>query len=158
MTYDLSNPLHRKQFETRVQSLLQRQASIVELTDASQRSPSQNKYLHVIIRILALETGVSEAYAKDKYFKEMANPGLFVRSVVDPITYETHTCLLSSSSLTVEQMSIAIDNFRRWSAQQGYYLPDATFDAEGTAHIAPQDEEAYRQAVIETERNRSYIT
>lgn len=110
----------------------------------------------MLIRILALETGVSESYAKDKYFKEMANPSIFVKAVMDPVTYEMHTCLKSSAALTTEQMSQAIRNFRNWAAQHGYYLPDATIDEQGVATIAPQDKDAYMQAVIETERNRKY--
>ena len=101
-----------------------------------------------------METGVSELYAKNKYFKELANPQLFKRSIIDPITKERHDYLLSSTDLSVEEMSEAIDNFRRWSEEQGYYLPEASFDKDGNATIKPEDEEAYRQAMVETGRNK----
>lgn len=154
MIYDLTNPLHRKQFAKRANQLLKQRCRLVDMTNMSQRSSSQNKYLHVIIRILAMETGVSELYAKNKYFKELANPALFKRSMIDPITKEKHEYLLSSTDLSVDEMSQAIDNFRRWSEEQGYYLPEATVNDDGTVTIKPEDEEAYKQAMIETERNK----
>lgn len=154
MIYDLTNPLHRKQFTARANKMLKQRCKIVELTNAAQRSTSQNKYLHVLIRILASETGVTELYAKEKYFKEQANPEFFCKHIVDPITGEEHDYLASSTDLNVEQMSKAIDNFRKWSEEQGYYLPEATIDDEGIAHISEKDMPAYQQALIETARNR----
>ena len=154
MIYDLTNPLHRKQFAKRANQLLKQRSRLVDMTNMSQRSSSQNKYLHVIIRILAMETGVSELYAKNKYFKEFANPELFKRFMIDPITKQRHDYLLSSSDLSIDEMSQAIENFRRWSEEQGYYLPDASFDKNGNITIKPEDEEAYRQAIIETSRNK----
>lgn len=154
MIYDLTNPLHRKQFAARANKLLKQRSKVVELTNASQRSTSQNKYLHVIIRILAMETGVSEQYAKDKYFKELANPELFIRIIKDPITNEEHGYFRSSSDLSVDEMSSAIENFRRWSEEQGYYLPDAKINEDGSVEINEEDMTAYQQALIETGRNK----
>lgn len=154
MIYDLTNPLHRKQFVARANKLLKKKSKVVELTDSSLRSPSQNNYLHVIIRILAMETGVSEQYAKDTYFKRLANSELFVSTLIDPITNEEKEYVRSSSDLTVEEMTAAIDNFRRWSEEQGYYLPEATIDTDGVFRVSDKDIAAYQQAVVETERNK----
>lgn len=154
MIYDLSNPLHRKQFAARANQLLKQHSKVVELTNASQRTTSQNKYLHVLIRILAMETGVTEDYAKETYFKVFSNPDLFQTQLIDPITKVTINTLRSSRDLSVDEMSVAIDNFRKWSAEQGYYLPEATLNDDGTVTLKDEDAEAYAQALIETGRNK----
>ena len=92
MIYDLKNPFHRKQFKERVNKLY-KQGKKVELTDKTVRSLSQNAYLHCLIRITAMETGVTENYAKEEYFKRLANKEMFEQTVIDPITSEVKTCL-----------------------------------------------------------------
>lgn len=154
MIYDLTNPLHRKQFAKRANQLLKQRCKVVELVNASQRTTSQNKYLHVLIRILAMETGVTEDYAKETYFKVFSNPELFQTQMVDPITKVTINTLRSSKDLSIEEMSQAIDNFRKWSSEQGYYLPEATLNDDGTVTLKEEDAEAYAQALVETGRNK----
>lgn len=158
MTYDLSNPLHRKQFVRRANNMLKRQCSTVVLIDESKRTPNQNRYLHVLIRILALETGVKECYAKDVYFKQLANPDIFLQEAVDPITGEIIQSLRSSSELTVEEMTRAINNFRHWSEDNGYYLPEASVNDDGELEFASKfEEEAFKKAEMETNRASQFI-
>jgi len=153
MKYDLSNPLHRGQFAARAKALLGRGARVVELTDRSSRTVSQNSYLHVLIRVMAMETGVSERYAKDVYFKRMANPDIFVRTEADPLTGGSVETLRGSSELSSEEMAHAISTFRIWAAEQGCYLPEAhPTDDGGVAFASPEDEEGFRQAEVEVER------
>jgi len=153
MTYDLSNPLHRMQFERRAESLLRRRSPLVELTECGRRTVSQNAYLHTLIRILALETGVSEQYAKDTYFKRMANGQLFVSHVDDPVDGERREALRSSSDLTAEEMSLALTRFRDWAAVNGFYLPEAEPKDDGTVAFASDgDREGFMRARVETDR------
>ena len=45
-----------------------------------EKTLEQNGYLHVLCRIMAMETHVSERYAKYVYFKQLANPEIFTGS------------------------------------------------------------------------------
>lgn len=156
--YDLTNALHRKQFAARANKMLKNRCKAAELKDSATRSLKQNAYLHVIIRILAADIGVTEEYAKEVYFKAYANSQLFERKIVDPITKEQKTILRSTSELTVDEMATAIDKFRRWSEEQGYYLPEAHMSDDGTMTFASDtDREAFEKAMVETSRLDAYL-
>ena len=158
MTYDLTNPLHRKQFAARANKMLEKHCTNAVLVDESKRTPNQNSYLHVLIRMMALYTGVKEDYAKDMYFKRLANPRLFVKTTTDPITGNQADYCVSSSSLTVEEMSRAISNFRMWAEENGYYLPEADVnDDDKLVFKSEKDEEAFKKAELETNRASTYI-
>ena len=138
--------------------MLERHCTNAVLVDESKRTYNQNSYLHVLIRLMALNTGVKEGYAKEIYFKKLANPHLFITKAIDPVTDEEIESLRSSSELTVEEMSLAINNFRHWAEENGYYLPDATFDEEERAAFkSAADELAFKQAELETARASMYI-
>jgi hypothetical protein len=158
MYYDLNNPFHRKQFVTYVKKLLKDNKQ-VELTDKSTRTLRQNAYLHTLIRVLAIETGVTEKYAKEEYFKRAANPTLFVQQITDPVTGEQKETLGESSALTISDMSIAIDRFRTWASEQGIYLPEAHLAGEDDLmqFASDTDAKAYDQAVVETGRLQRYL-
>lgn len=158
MYYDLNNPLHEEQFKTYVKKLLKDKKQ-VELTDKSTRTLRQNSYLHTLIRILAIETGVTEKYAKEEYFKRAANPELFIQKVKDPVTGEEKEYLGESSILTISDMALAIDKFRMWSEEQGIYLPEAHLKGEEDLMVfqTDKDAKAYDQAVVETGRLKKYL-
>lgn len=151
MNYDLTNKENRKRFIARCNSLLKNQRNNVVLEDKSNRTLSQNCYIHVLCRILAQETGVSEYYAKQVYFKELSNPDLFVHVTKDPMTNKMLKIVRSSADLNIQEMGKAITNFRNWAAEQGYYLPEATLNDDGTMEFASEkDKEAFHQAEIKT--------
>lgn len=158
MNYDLTNPLHRKQFVKRANRLLEKKCKNASLVDESRRSLNQNSYLHVLCRILAIETGVTEKYSKEVYFKIMSNPDIFIREDIDKITGMKVQYIRSTSDLTSDEMSRAINSFRRWSEEQGYYLPEANPDEVGNMVFASEnDKEAFRQGEIEASRLDNYI-
>lgn len=158
MIYDLTIPLHRKQFVKRANRMLERQSRNAELGDHSKRTLKQNSYYHVLCRILAIEVGVTERYAEDVYFKQMANPGLFIVEEIDKLTGLKMPRLRSTTELTIEEMSRAINTFRHWSEEQGYYLPEANADKDGNMEFATEDDEkAFHQAELETSRLENYI-
>lgn len=158
MYYDLNNPLHQQQFKTYVKKLLKDKKQ-VELVDKTIRTLRQNSYLHTLIRILAIETGVTEKYAKEEYFKRQANSDMFLQTITDPVTGEQKEVLGESSSLNVNDMAIAIDKFRRWSEEQGIYLPEAHLKGEEDimSFSSEQDELSFNQAVVETGRLKRYL-
>ena len=158
MIYDLTNPLHRKQFAKRANDMLRKSCTNAVLVDESKRSINQNSYLHVLCRILAIETGVTEDYAKQVYFKQLANPVLFIVEEEDRITGVKVQRLRSTTELTKEEMTRAINTFRHWSEENGYYLPEASEDDEGNMNFASDDDkEAFHQAELESARLENYI-
>ena len=97
----------------------------MELSEIGNRSLSQNAYLHLLIGIVAMEVGETLEYAKTEYFKRLANPSLFVEAHRDKLTGRETERLRSSAQLTKEQMTEAIDKFKKWAATQGIFLPNS---------------------------------
>ena len=105
MTYNLANEFQRKAFLARCEDCLEK-ASVVELTAKTFRSRNQNSYLHLLIGAVAMDTGNTLAYVKEVYFKRLVNPDLFVKEVTR-----------STTDLTMGELSMAIDRFKKWGAQ-----------------------------------------
>ena len=144
MLYDLSNELSRKQFAARVKHLWAKGAGIVELTEKSRRSLNQNNYLHAILGVLALETGNSLEVVKREIYKKKVNPDLFVRTKHDPLLGEIEE-VRSSRDLTKEEMSLSLDRYKKFCADNGIFLPE------------PGDEELLRQIEFEMARAAKYL-
>lgn len=145
MKYDLSKNIDRQRFKRRCNLLFEKQ-SVVELTEKTSRTLSQNNYLHLIIAYLASEIGVPLDYAKREYYKKAANGELFIRPMTDPVTSAQALTLRSSASLTAEEMRISIDRFRNWASQEaGIYLPEA------------REEQFLREIELEIQRNNKYL-
>lgn len=121
MTYNLSNEYQRRQFSDKVSFLIGKGAA-VELAEKTSRTHSQNAYLHLLIGVVAMETGNTLADAKEHYFKRLVNADLFCDDVTDRMG-RTIPHLRSSADLTKEEMATAIDRFIRWGAENGIYLP-----------------------------------
>ena len=143
MVYDLSSEFQRKAFLARVDNLMEKGA-VVEMTEKAFRSPNQNRYLHLLIGIVAIETGNTLEDAKKWYFKETCNPDLFhvqhrdkMGNCIDHIR--------STAELTKEEMSTAIDRFKRWGAENGIYMPN------------PDDASLLKAIEIEMGRMKSYL-
>ena len=143
MQYNLANELDKRRFMERARSLADR-GRLVELTEKALRSRAQNAYLHAIIGVVAMETGNTLTYTKDTYFKRLVNPATFLVEKDDPLAGKV-TVVRSSADLTKEEMSTAIDRFKRWAYENGIYLPE------------PGDEALLRDIEIEMGRNAAYL-
>lgn len=143
MTYNLTNANQLAQFKSSVASLESRGAS-VELREITGRSKAQNSYLHLILGVVAIETGNTLAYTKEAYFKRLVNPDIFVLHKRDRFAGDV-TWLRSTSELTTEEASTAIDRFKRWAADEGIYIPD------------PEDAERLKDIEMEMGRMKSYL-
>ena len=143
MLYDLNNELSRQRFSARVRKLWEGRA-IVDLTVPNRRTGSQNRYLHVILGILAMETGNPLSFIKTEIFKRRVNPDLFVTVKSDPVLGEI-TTLRSTRDLTSEEMSQAIDKYVIFCAQLGFYIP------------SPDEREMLEQAEYEIDRVSKWI-
>ena len=143
MLYDLSSEFQRKAFLARVDNLMEKGA-VVEMTEKAFRSPNQNRYLHLLIGVVAIETGNTLEDAKKWYFKETCNSDLFHVQHRDKMgNYIDH--IRSTAELTKEEMSMAIDRFKRWGAENGIYMPN------------PEDIHLLKQIEIEMGRMKSYL-
>ena len=143
MQYDLTSDFQRKAFLSRVDLLLEKGA-VVEVTEKTFRSKNQNNYLHLLLGVVAMETGNTLEDVKRAYFKDLVNPDIF-RSYRTDNRGNTIRVYRSSADVSKEEMSIAIDRFKRWGAENGIYMPQ------------PGDESLLREIAIEMGRNKAYL-
>lgn len=143
MQYDLSIPYQRLLFDTRCKSLLEK-GCVVNLAEKTFRSRNQNSYLHLLIGVVAMETGTTIEYAKEWYFKRLCNKDLFITTKADRYAGQVEI-VRSSADLTQEEMSMAIDRFKRWGNENGIYMP------------APGDDSLLRDIEIEMGRIKSFL-
>ena len=143
MQYNLATELDQERFVNRANALLNK-GVVVELTEKTFRSPNQNRYLHLLIGIIAMDTGVGLEYAKREYFKKLVNRDIFVIKKSDRSAGEVED-LRSSADLTIEEMSMAIDRFKRWGAENGFYMPN------------PEDTALLKEIEIEMGRLKMYL-
>lgn len=143
--YDTSNPLDKANFMLRAKKLAEG-GKIVELTEKKpRRSLPQNKYLHVILAYFGTQTGNTLEWVKQQYYKKLVNPDLFIREKEDKYLGRIKV-LRSSADLDTAEMSLSIDRFRNWSAQEaGVYIP------------AADEAILIQQMEIEIERNREFL-
>lgn len=123
--FDLSNPLDKANFLLRAKKLAE-SGKIVELTEKKpKRSLPQNKYLHVILAYFGTQTGNTLEWVKHQYYKKLVNPDLFIREKEDKYLGKIKV-LRSSADLDTAEMSLSVDRFRNWAAQEaGIYIPSA---------------------------------
>jgi len=143
MKYNLATELDRQRFVARARALLDKQG-FVELKDCAQRTLNQNSYLHLLLGVVALDTGNDLAYVKTWYFKRLVNPDLFIVKRRDKYCGEVET-ERSTTELTKEETSIAIDRFKRWGNENGFYMPE------------PGDEQLCRLIEIEMGRQQKWL-
>ncbi len=129
MILNLNIDFDREKFKTRSEFLLEKR-KVVDLTEKTGRSGKQNNYLFLILNIFAMEYGESVEFIKERFFKELCNPELFVRTKEDKFLGEI-TYLRSSADLSKEEMITAIDRFKIWASKEGgIFIPDAISDEE----------------------------
>ncbi|MEZ7746383.1 hypothetical protein [Prevotella jejuni] len=145
MIYDTSNPLDKANFMLRAKKLAEK-GVIVDLTEKKpRRSLPQNKYLHVILAYFGAQTGNTLEWVKQQYYKKLVNPDLFIREKKDKYLGMIKV-LRSSADLDTAEMSLSIERFRNWAAQEaGIYIPSA------------DEAILIQQMEIEIERNKEFL-
>lgn len=145
MIYNLSSPLDKANFLLRAKKLAE-SGVIVDLTEKKpRRSLPQNKYLHVILAYFGAQTGNTLEWVKQQYYKKLVNPDLFIREKEDKYLGRIKV-LRSSADLDMAEMSLSIDRFRNWSAQEaGVYIP------------AADEAILIQQMEIEIERSKEFL-
>lgn len=122
MIYNLATDLDKHRFAQRCRALIDKGA-LVDLTEPKRRTKGQNNYLHLLIGVVAIETGCTLAYVKEWYYKRLVNAPIFCAEAEDPFLGTIET-LRSSADLTTEEMSESIDRFKRWGNENGFYMPE----------------------------------
>lgn len=145
MMFDTSNPLDKANFLLRAKKLAE-SGKIAELTEKKpKRTLSQNAYCHLAISYFASQYGCTLEWAKQQYFKKLVNPDLFIREKEDKFMGKVKY-LRSSADLNVSEMSLAIDRWRNWSAQEAVvYIPSA------------DEAILVQQMEIQIERNKEFL-
>lgn len=143
MQYDLSTPLDRERFKTRANALYKKGA-VIDLTEKAFRTPNQNRYLHLLLGVVAMDTGNSVEDVKREYFKNLVNPDIF-RSYKTDNRGNTIAVYRSTSAVSKEEMTMAIDRFKKWGAENGIYMPN------------PDDISLLRQIEVEMGRMKTYL-
>lgn len=145
MVYDTSNPLDKANFLLRAKKLAE-SGKVIELTEKKpRRSLPQNKYLHVLLAYFGTQTGNTLEWVKQQYYKKFVNPDLFIREKEDKYLGKIKV-LRSSADLDTAEMSLSIERFRNWAAQEaGIYIPSA------------DEAILIQQMEIEIERNKEFI-
>lgn len=143
MQYDLSTPLDRERFKTRVNALYKKGA-VIDLTEKAFRTPNQNRYLHLLLGVVAMDTGNSVEDVKREYFKNLVNPDIF-RSYKTDNRGNTIAVYRSTSAVSKEEMTMAIDRFKKWGAENGIYMPN------------PDDISLLQQIEVEMGRMKTYL-
>lgn len=144
MLYDLNNDFDRQRFLVRCKSLYTNR-KVVDMTDVSKRTYKQNNYLHTILAYFALECGMDKASVKQQLYKILCNKDLYVRREFNEKLNMEIVVIRSSKELTTEEMSLSIDRFRKWSAEQGIYLP------------TPDEQNYLEQIALIVEQNKRWI-
>lgn len=145
MVYDTSNSLDKANFLLRAKKLAE-SGKIIELTEKKpRRSLPQNKYLHVLLAYFGTQTGNTLEWVKQQYYKKLVNPDLFIREKEDKYLGRIKV-LRSSADLDTAEMSLSIERFRNWAAQEaGIYIPSA------------DEAILIQQMEIEIERNKEFL-
>ena len=145
MIYNTSNPLDKANFLLRAKKLAE-SGKVIELTEKKpKRSLPQNKYLHVLLAYFGTQTGNTLAWVKQQYYKKLVNPDLFIREKEDKYLGMIKV-LRSSADLDTAEMSLSIERFRNWAAQEaGIYIPSA------------DEAILIQQMEIEIERNKEFL-
>lgn len=122
MLYNLQDKAQSELLRARLAQLEQRGAW-VEVTEKSAKTSNQNRYLHACFGYLGAQLGYSRDYVKRVFFKQYSNAALFVIEKTD-MDGRKYKDMHSTADLSKEEMSLAIDRFRNWTAREaGTYIP-----------------------------------
>lgn len=122
MLLDLSKEFDVNKSRTRLEHLISKKAKIDMTEKFEKRSVRSNAYFHAILTIFACEMGETIEYVKQRVFKGLVNPEIFVYERVNTITGEIRKALRSSADLDSSEMNDAITRFIKFAADEGIHI------------------------------------
>ena len=145
MKFDASSPFDIQRASAYLKKLIEKGCTFEIVARKEQRTLPQNKYLHLILSYFASVYGSTLEDVKMHIFKRQVNKDIFARDFKNEFGTEVKRTR-SSRDLSVEEMTLAIDRFLHWSANDaGILLPEA------------RDFKALYFAQQEVERNKTFI-
>ena len=96
------------------------QKKTIEVISKTERTPKQNKYFHLILGMVGLEFGYTSDEVNSDF--KIMNSDIFEYEKNGRSYYK------SSSKVTTKEMTIAIERFRKYYAENGFYIPSANED------------------------------
>jgi len=115
MRYNLSIKQNADAAKRQLNHLITKGAKI-ELTEKrGKRTLQQNKYLHLILTYWGLEYGYTLEESK-QYFKDLNKSYYYYEK-------KGRTFIKSTSGVNTKELTIHIERFRDWSAENGLYIP-----------------------------------
>lgn len=122
MIYDLSNNIQIEQAKTRFAHLLETKKKIDLTVKHPKRSISQNSYLHLILSAFGSEFGYTLEEVKQDIFKKIVNEETFYDGEKEGIVLLSKW--RSTADLDKKELTICIERFLNYSAENGYLLPE----------------------------------
>jgi len=139
MLYNLHSPIDREKFGRKVLRVLE-DKSVIELKVKTNRTRSQNNYLHLILTWFAMESGYTLAESKQIY-KSLNGDIFFYIRPPEPMTF-----MRSTTDLDTAEMTETIEKFRNYSAKEAdIYLP------------APNERDYLQEIEVRASSQRSYL-
>lgn len=118
MKYSLSSDTEVEAAREYLANLIEKKRIVEIVAVSPRRSLNQNNYLHLLIGAFGNHFGYTMAEAKEIY--KQLNKEVYSYKKHD------HTFWKSSAQLTKAEMARTVDNFMKFSADNGYTLPPAT--------------------------------
>jgi hypothetical protein len=127
MLYNLKNSIEEKAARVKLDFLISK-GETVEITRKSpKRTLQMNKYLYVLLGIVALDYCDTVEYVKLELYKKRYNKDIF--ETVKENKDGKRVAYRSSADLTTAEMALSIERLRDGYAKDaGVYLPDANED------------------------------
>ncbi len=124
MIYSLDREHEKQQAITRFHHLVSKGKKIELKVKNPKRSINQNSYLHLLLNAFGVEFGYSLQEVKQYIFKELVNPEIFNNGDKGDLVIIQEW--RSTADLDSKELTIAIERFLNYSAQNGYRLPEPT--------------------------------
>lgn len=126
MIYNAKNPVEKESAKKKFEKLIDNEKRF-ELTEKKgNKTPSQNRYLHLILGWFALEYGEKMDYVKQEILKKIVNIEIFKTEFANRKTGEVRIAWRSWADLDTREAALSITRFRNYSSQvAGIYLPEA---------------------------------
>jgi hypothetical protein len=148
MKYDLAQKLVADKVLRRVLRLIKKGA-LIDLTEISLKTLSQNNYFHLIVAYFAGEHGMSAISIKEEYIKRGLCKDIFVEERVSEVTGEIYTHVRSFSELKKEETSDVISMF------YNHCLNDLDFRLPHPDNLMYEEE--MKQLINEVEKTKNYV-
>ena len=146
MKYDLSKSDDILQFERRRIKAIKNKEFIEVKGIKDIKSNLQNKYLHLLLNLFAIEYGETLEYIKQEVYKKVANKELFQTSYKNRKTGNSREDWRSVASLDSAELTLSIDRFRNYASKEAnIYLP------------LPNETEYLRQIEKDIELHKQYL-